>query len=123
MNDDNVFEKAIKEILTKRNEIIENFMKTWLAVNLPLDYDAHQSMDYWINHCVLIMQNTFKDGNQVEKYWIEYRSDEIKRNDEDTKRLDLLSQNWGQYFDKINYNYLRCNNLRQSIDDALKEGQ
>lgn len=72
------YEKAIREVLAKRNQILEDFIKTHLAANLPEGLSASEAAKFYINNCSLCITepklvNT-KDGEfMVQKYWIEWK--------------------------------------------------
>lgn len=66
MNIAQVFDEVVTDVLKRRSEIIENFIKTWLAVNMPDNANA----EWVVNNCVLCEQH-MNDGSI--KYWLELR--------------------------------------------------
>jgi hypothetical protein len=70
-----IIEKLAQDVISKRNEIIENFIKTWLAVKIPKNYSIDQFMDFWANNCALCIQANVlnEEGKLVDKYWMEQK--------------------------------------------------
>lgn len=68
----------IKLVVENREKIIEDFCKTWLAVNLPEGKSIFESAMWYINNCVLNVAQPklieTEDGKCiVQKFWMEYK--------------------------------------------------
>lgn len=63
--------KIIHEVNHNRTKCIESFVKAFLAVNAPPDFDYA----WVVNNCTLRMQNVYdhQTGQFVDKYWIELK--------------------------------------------------
>ncbi len=63
--------RIISEVNKGRTQCIESFIKAFLAVNAPENFDYA----WVVNNCTLRMQNVYDHmtGQFVDKYWIELK--------------------------------------------------
>lgn len=74
----------IKDVLKRRNEIIEQFIKTWVAVNAIEDCSEPGFQNWFINHCVLCEKQTERG--------LEY-SMRLRTDDEIRLPMELIEEN------------------------------
>lgn len=59
------FNDAVADVLKRRAEIIDQFVKTWLAVNMPVDANA----EWVINNCILCEKH-IPGGSE---FWLKFK--------------------------------------------------
>lgn len=61
---------SIDALLSTRNKYIEDYIKFWLATQVP---DAYGTPEWIADNLVLCTSTVYEDGQMINKYWVQFK--------------------------------------------------